>query len=101
MSEEAINTTGTQVTFTSEQKEELDKRSAAYLEDWKHTMEDLSKRHEYKAHDGSLMSFEMFPKLQANDHSINAVFGIGYTRREVGTKPETDGQPDSNDQVSS
>jgi len=75
---------------TEAKREQLEKRSKAFLEDWKQVMVDLNKRHEYKADDGSIMSFEMLPKLQANEFSINAVFGIGYTRREevkVGDTP--------------
>lgn len=77
----------------------MEERTTAFLNDWKEVMTELNKRHEYKAEDGSIMSFEIIPKLQANDFSINAVFGVGHTRREnkkVGEEPKTDGQPDSN-----
>jgi hypothetical protein len=93
---------------TEAKLKKLEERSKAFLEDWKQTMLDLNKRHEYKAEDGSIMSFEMLPKLQANEFSIQSVFGIGHTRREevkvgkdapeqVGKEPKADGQPDSND----
>jgi hypothetical protein len=88
---------------TEMKNEQMKKRTDAFLEDWKNTMTELNARHEFKADDGSFMSFEMLPKLQANDFSIQAVYGIGYTRREkikVGEKPKVDGQPDSDDKVS-
>jgi hypothetical protein len=88
---------------TDEKIKKMEARSKSFLDDWKKTMEELNKRHEYKADDGSIMSFEILPKLQANEFSISAVFGIGHTRREevkVGQEPKADGQSDSDNQVS-
>jgi peroxiredoxin family protein len=88
---------------TELEKEMMEKRMEAYLNAWKEAMVNLNKEHEYKAHDGSIMSFDMLPKLQADDYSIKAVYGIGHTRREevtVGKEPEADGQSDRDDTVS-
>jgi peroxiredoxin family protein len=88
---------------TEIEKEMMEKRMEAYLNAWKEAMVNLNKEHEYKAHDGSIMSFEMIPKLEADNNSIRAVYGIGHTRREevtVGKKSEADGQSDRDNTVS-
>jgi hypothetical protein len=88
---------------TEMKQEKMHARVEAFLNDWRTKMETLNKEHEYEADDGSIMSFEMLPKLEADNNSIKAVYGIGHTRREnikVGEEPKADGQPDSDDQVS-
>jgi hypothetical protein len=88
---------------TEIKQDKMQERIEAFLEDWKTAMEGCNKRHEYTADDGSIMSFEMIPKLEADNNSIRAVYGIGHTRREnitVGKESEADGQPNSDDKVS-
>jgi hypothetical protein len=88
---------------TEIKQDKMQERIEAFLEDWKARMVNLNTDHEYTADDGSIMSFEMIPKLEADNYSIKAVYGIGHTRREdikIGKESEADGQPNSDNQVS-
>jgi hypothetical protein len=51
-------------------------RIKAFLEDYNKTTQELSARHTYEEK-GQKRTFQIIPQLKADDHSINAVFGVG------------------------